>query len=844
MRGGRVLTVLVLAHSLVAEARAQGVPRLLDAAWMGFNTGYFGDGFGPTSLAAGDLDGDGDADLVVGQGYFGGPGVSILLAWGDDTYAPARYVPLPMNDSVGRVALGDVDGDGDLDVLATIPDTWTTGDRVALWRNDGSAGLSAVEIFLCGTAPLDLVLADINGDGHADLLTADSGAGSVSLLRHNGLSGAAAGFLAAQAIAVGPSPLALSAGDLDGDGLVDIAVTRGDPFVPAVTLLFNNGSGGFRAPLDLAAGVTGGPVVALGDMDNDGDLDLVVGREETANRAIIRVLHNDGKGVFSTPVDTLLDGNSPHPADFALADLDGNGYLDVVAATPNTRFGDGFRVMLSDGLGAYRPIAAYPATMSSEAVLTLDADGDGDVDVLTVGRYAAAVTVARNPGDGIFPMPVPYAVSGFALDIDAADIDGDGDLDIATAASAVEIHRNLGGGFFAPAVTISPAMTMDTVKLRDLDGDKLVDLLLGPDSFPGFLVARGRGDGSFDPARSWPFACGGPVDAFDLDGDGDLDVVMPACSDGFNDFILVARNDGNLSFSLMPDLPMQVSGNRIEAADLDGDGKLDLVTNESGYGLATFHGNGDLTFGPEVLTGGTPPLRFALGDFNGDLKADAGVVVGQGSFGTDFAGVALGVGDGTFAAPTALEPGSSTLDLLKLTEDLDAGDLDCDGIADLVTTSYASSDIAVFRSNHDGTLAQVTRYGAGVLGMVSVLGDFTGDGRLDVATVAEPLSGPVLGSALLILPGRCPCTVPDLPPPDQGNVLRAVKQGDDVVLSWTATGAARFRVFRDDAKTMIGLTRLPPDVSAVVDVDGGRVPGIAIDFYRVRGLSCGDKPGP
>src|SRR6187455_2734717 len=91
-----------------------------DAPWRAFVTGSLDSGFLPVSLAAGDLDGDGDTDVVVGQFFHAGAGVSVLTARGDGTYLPPVYYGLPDRESVGQVALADFDGDGDLDVFATI----------------------------------------------------------------------------------------------------------------------------------------------------------------------------------------------------------------------------------------------------------------------------------------------------------------------------------------------------------------------------------------------------------------------------------------------------------------------------------------------------------------------------------------------------------------------------------------------------------------------------------------------------------------------------------------------------------------------------------------------------
>ena len=102
---------------------------LFQAPWRGFDTGIFGQGFGPSSFALGDLDGDGDVDILVGDSFFGSPGVSVLKNNGDQTFAAPVYYSVPLNEVVGEVALSDFDSDGDLDAFATIRGRFRSNDE-------------------------------------------------------------------------------------------------------------------------------------------------------------------------------------------------------------------------------------------------------------------------------------------------------------------------------------------------------------------------------------------------------------------------------------------------------------------------------------------------------------------------------------------------------------------------------------------------------------------------------------------------------------------------------------------------------------------------------------------
>ena len=146
-------------------------------------------GFGPKSFAVGDLDGDGDIDILVGDSFFGSTGISVLKNNGDQTFAAPVYYSLPQSQTVGEVALSDFDFDGDLDAFATIRGDFDQLTKIMVWRNNGDGTFAAPIEFPTGQGPAGIVIADFTGDGKPDVITANYGGSSISILRHNGLNG-------------------------------------------------------------------------------------------------------------------------------------------------------------------------------------------------------------------------------------------------------------------------------------------------------------------------------------------------------------------------------------------------------------------------------------------------------------------------------------------------------------------------------------------------------------------------------------------------------------------------------------------------------------------------------
>ena len=194
---------------------------------------------------------------------------------------------------------------------------------------------------------------------------------TVSLLRHNGQTGAAAAFLAPVNYAAGDAPLRLAAADLNGDSRLDLAVghiqAANSAISVPVSILLNGGSGNFAAPSNYESAPGARlftAAVAFGDLDNDGDADLISGglypSGSVDNGAII-VRRNNGAGVFGNHEIYSFPNFVAHPQKLTTADITGDGFADILAAAPTGRSTDGWILLKSNGAGGFLPAVRYEA---------------------------------------------------------------------------------------------------------------------------------------------------------------------------------------------------------------------------------------------------------------------------------------------------------------------------------------------------------------------------------------------------------------------------------------------------------------------------------------------------
>ncbi len=332
----------------------------------------------------------------------------------------------------------------------------------------------------------ELAAGDVDGDGDPDLFVANGGQSRLLVNEAGFYADETAGRLPA----LTDTTLAADLGDVDGDGDPDLALANASG---VNRLLINDGSGRFtdESPSRLPGHFQVSMSVRLGDLDGDGDLDMVVANRGSQNRILI----NDGSGVFADETATRFAPDSDLTYEIELFDADGDGALDLFVANQ----GSPDRLFANDGLGFFAdvsfrlPSPAAPSSTLDAAAVDVDLDGDAD---LALAESEKGIRLLRNDGTGRFDdvsaTQLP-ALDLFAIKVRAGDVDFDSDPDLVVAAAGQDhLLRNEDAGVFAVGepglLPLDPHRSFG-LALLDADSDLDLDVLFAtPRDQNRFLV--------------------------------------------------------------------------------------------------------------------------------------------------------------------------------------------------------------------------------------------------------------------------------------------------------------------------------------------------------------------
>jgi hypothetical protein len=307
------------------------------------------------------------------------------------------------------------------------------------------------------------------------------------------------------------------------------------------------------------------------------------------------------------------------------------------------------------------------------------------------------------------------------------DFNGDGILDLATAdydANEVSVFLGRGDGTFAPALNFATGLAPYFLASADINADGIPDLITANRHSGDVSILLGNGDGTFQPEKR--VAAGAQPKSLaigDFNGDGHLDIAVANAADSTVS-VLLGKGDG--TFQPLPPVAVDSDPVSIVTADLNGDGIPDLATaNYHSNNVSVLLGNGDGTFQPQRRWAvGSNPTALVAADFNGDRHVDLAVANGISSD----VSILLGVGDGTFHDQVRYSEGTYIYP-----DSIVVGDFNGDGTLDLATGNNNTNDVGVLLGRGDGTFLPVVKSSIGDLPASLVAGDFNGDGHVDLA---------------------------------------------------------------------------------------------------------------
>ena len=554
-----------------------------------------------------------------------------------------------------------------------------------------------------GSGTRGVTVADLNGDGFADIAVTHPASNTVGVLLGNG----AGGFVVQATYATGAGPTAIASGDFDADGHVDLAIVNEG--ASTATILLGTAGGGFvfGSTVSIAAGSTS---ISAADFDQDGTIDLAIGAS-----GAIQILHGNGSGGFTTSSTISLLGL---PASIAAGDFDHDGAIDLAVSTSVAVL-----VIKGIGGGAFGLPLSLALTPNNRMVVAADLDNDGNLD-LAVANGAATVSVFFGTALGGFSAPTNLTTVGTPQLVVEGDFDGDGTNDVvAVTANTATLFRGGAARTFTAAGTFGTGGGGASAAVAaNLNGDGVADLVVAnaTTSSVGILLGGAAGLGGGRVLVGGTGSTSTVTGDFNEDGRSDLAVIDPAAS---KVFAYTQTAGGALVLSQTVALATGAGSSFGVVADFNGDGHADIaIANTAFSSVSVLLGTGTGTFGSPRNTGTAQgPTRLAVGDFNGDGKPDLAVPAGLGNS----VSILIYVSGGRFGRVADLVAGTTPADAV-------IADFNGDGKNDIAVATTGEASVKVLLGNGNSTFAAPVAFAVAAAGQAIAVGDVDGDGKLDL----------------------------------------------------------------------------------------------------------------
>ena len=547
-----------------------------------------------SSIAFADVNGDSYADLLItGEDKNGGHIAEMYI---NNTTGGFNEFDEPfIGVSLGSIAFADIDGDNDQDVLITGQDIFL-GGNANLYINDGMGNFTiSSDNILNGVYFSSVAFSDVDNDGDEDVLITGqvyslSDPIDIAILYINNGSGV---FTAAPNTPfVGVYESAIGFADVDGDGDEDVLISgETEEEAELTTLYINDGSGNFSVDTDNEfEGVYEGSI-GFSDVDFDGDQDALITGEKSNGIYIAHLYLNDGEGDFTQlkgiPFNNVAKGSN------AVADVNGDGYLDVLISGETQNELPFTHLYLNDGIGDFIEVLNTDFDEVSEGTVAFsDIDGDGDQDALVTGKTGTGIVAElyHNDGLGHFSLIEQHTLVEVSQSAAAfADVDNDGDEDLmitglnADAQPTSNLYLNDGAGNFSLSAATFEAVSAGSIAFANVDGNDGLDVIITGQNSNNTRIARlylNDGMGGFtESSATFTGVTNSDLAFADVDGDNDQDVFIMG-REGTSSSQLLSRlylNDGMGGFTSSMAAFENMEDGEAAFSDVDGDNDLDLL---------------------------------------------------------------------------------------------------------------------------------------------------------------------------------------------------------------------------------------------------------------------------
>ena len=806
-----------------------------------------------------DIDGDGKPDVVT----LGGGATSIISVFRNTATAGSLSLSslattdtFPVDNNAVKLVVGDIDGDGKPDIIGV---SYAPTNTVSILRNTSTPGsVSFAPLLTLSLGDLnhceDLALGDLDGDGRLDIVVPSDGT-LFGVFQNESTPGTLA-FAAISEIELPTYLAGLAIGDIDGDGKADLVIPANG--YDAVTVWHNIYYGGaitagsFDAPVNFSTDY-GPEFVCIADFDGDGKLDLAV-QTDLGTTSVLRNTSSTGSissSSFAPQVSLPTSCYSPFMREIEIADVDGDGKPDIVNGNAGLAV---FRNSATSGSITSGSFARQEITYGADGTYYAwgmavgDLDGDGKPDI-AVGGNDGALTLFRN--DPLGPAPVITSVNPVVANTGAA-VTITGNYFNTTAANNIVYFGATRATVTAASstslsVTVPVGATYDYVTVNN-------DSSLMAYS-PYFFLPKYNNSAylpntvHFDPQVVFGTDDSpNGVSIADMDGDGKPDIVV-ANQFGLISVYLNTATSGSItagSFAAPVDFDPAGYGVQLAAiGDIDGDGKPDIAFTTSSTGQVSVLRNtssvGSLSFSTsQILWYATGQVGgIVVGDINGDGKPDIAVS----NSGNDMISVYPNVsapGNISFGSPVTFATGTAPWEIAL-------ADIDGDGKKDIIVPNFLDNTISVFRNiNAPGAYIDTNSFSArvdfpvGTNPVFVTVGDLDGDGKTDVVVLNSDntasvfhntaSSGVINASSLTSSPalalrnGTATIQIGDIDGDGRGD-LAAVNEVDNTASVFRNTSAPGTISFAPDTTFVIGLGATPMGYGgsrsiAVGDLDG------------------------